>query len=92
MIYNGVDQNCKPSPDFPDAAIVAKGNKIIGDISLEEAYATGYIGDDVMRRVMECCRGGEYAKLLDEMADDEHSRALDAQLDEYIERRVDEGY
>ena len=71
MGYQGQDQPCKPSPDFSDAAIVAKGGRIIEDIGLEEAYNTGLIPDDVMVQIMESCRPDECAKLLIQMAEDE---------------------
>lgn len=98
MIYNGVDQNCKPAPedDFVDAEIVADGRKLIEDIGLQEAYETDLISDDLIVQIMERCRPDEYGKLIERMAEDEterqRGRMLDAQLDEYIERRVDEGY
>ena len=69
MGYQGQDQPCKPSPDFTDAAIVAKGGKIIEDISLEEAYATGVISDDLMVEIMGSCRPKEYNALLARMAE-----------------------
>jgi hypothetical protein len=90
MGYQGQDQPCKPSPDFTDAKIVARGNKIIEDIGLEEAYATGLISDDVMTQIMEKCRETEYFKLFDQMREDEEERIIDRNVDAYIERMQEE--